>query len=100
MSMDNHEPRQLSSVRVAPLPPEDRDQRTKELLERLRWSDGRELNVFTTLAHRPRAPEALVRFCWHVDDRKVAASSARAHDTSNGLALRLSIRVESAHRNG
>jgi 4-carboxymuconolactone decarboxylase len=53
MSMDDHPP-QLSPVRVALLPAQERDQRTTELLERLRWDDGRELNVFATLAHHPR----------------------------------------------
>jgi alkylhydroperoxidase family enzyme len=42
------------SPRISPLPAEGRDPRTAELLDSLRWSDGQELNIFTTLARHPR----------------------------------------------
>lgn len=43
-------------LRVAPLGPDDRDERTTELLSSLRvpGGDGRDLNIFATLAHHPR----------------------------------------------
>jgi 4-carboxymuconolactone decarboxylase len=41
--------------RIAPLPPEERDERTEELLRSLRAApDGPDLNIFATLARHPR----------------------------------------------
>jgi alkylhydroperoxidase family enzyme len=41
--------------RIAPLPTENRDPRTEELLASLRLTpDAEELNIFATLAHHPR----------------------------------------------
>ena len=43
------------SPRIAPLPPDERDERTEELLRSLRRSpDGPDLNIFATLARHPR----------------------------------------------
>jgi alkylhydroperoxidase family enzyme len=47
------------SLRIAPLAPEDRDERTSELLRSLRvpgaeGSEGADLNIFATLARHPR----------------------------------------------
>jgi alkylhydroperoxidase family enzyme len=43
-------------LRVAPLAPEDRDERTAELLASLRVPgvEGRDMNIFAALAHHPR----------------------------------------------
>jgi alkylhydroperoxidase family enzyme len=43
-------------LRVGPLAPEDRDERTTELLASMRvpGAEGRDLNIFATLAHHPR----------------------------------------------
>jgi alkylhydroperoxidase family enzyme len=43
-------------LRVPPLPPEERDERTAELLDSLRvpGGDGRDMNIFATLARHPR----------------------------------------------
>lgn len=41
--------------RIAPLPPDQRDDRTEELLRSLRFDpDADDMNLFTTLAHHPR----------------------------------------------
>lgn len=40
--------------RIPPLPIEERDPRTEELLAPLRQGGGRELNIFATLAHHPK----------------------------------------------
>jgi 4-carboxymuconolactone decarboxylase len=40
--------------RIAPLPLDERDPRTVELLEPLRRPDGTELNIFATLARHPK----------------------------------------------
>jgi 4-carboxymuconolactone decarboxylase len=41
--------------RIAPLPADDREPRTEELLRSLRFDpDGDDMNLFTTLAHHPR----------------------------------------------
>jgi 4-carboxymuconolactone decarboxylase len=44
----------MSPPRIPPLPVDGRDPRTEELLAGLRQPDGRELNIFTTLAHHPK----------------------------------------------
>lgn len=43
-------------MRIAPLPPEERDERTAELLSGLRvpGAEGRDLNIFATLARHPK----------------------------------------------
>lgn len=41
-------------LRIPPLAPEDRDERTEELLRGMRGGDGADLNLFATLAHHPR----------------------------------------------
>jgi alkylhydroperoxidase family enzyme len=43
-------------LRVPPLPPEERDERTAEVLATLRvpGSEGRDMNIFATLARHPR----------------------------------------------
>jgi 4-carboxymuconolactone decarboxylase len=40
--------------RIPPVPPDQRDAQTAELLDTLRRPDGSELNIFTTLAHHPK----------------------------------------------
>lgn len=40
--------------RIPPLPPDQRDDRTEELLAGLRSAGGSDLNIFATLAHHPR----------------------------------------------
>jgi alkylhydroperoxidase family enzyme len=41
--------------RIAPLPPDQRDERTEDLLRSLRSDpEGPDLNIFATLAHHPR----------------------------------------------
>ena len=40
--------------RIPPLPADGREPRTQEILDGLRWSDGSELNIFSTLARHPR----------------------------------------------
>jgi alkylhydroperoxidase family enzyme len=42
------------TVRIKPLPPEERDDATNELLASMRLGDGEVLNIFATLAHHPR----------------------------------------------
>jgi alkylhydroperoxidase family enzyme len=44
----------MATPRIPPLPREGRDPRTEELLAALRWSDGSELNIFSTLARHPK----------------------------------------------
>ena len=45
----------MATPRIPPLPAEDRDERTEELLRSLRRDpDGTDLNIFATLAHHPR----------------------------------------------
>lgn len=44
----------MTSPRIAPLPREDRDPRTEELLSSLRRPGGEDLNIFATLAHHPK----------------------------------------------
>lgn len=43
-------------LRIAPLAPADRDERTEELLATMRvpGAEGQDLNIFATLAHHPR----------------------------------------------
>jgi alkylhydroperoxidase family enzyme len=43
-------------LRIPPLPPDQRDDRTEELLAGLRvpGAEGRDMNIFATLAHHPR----------------------------------------------
>ncbi|MGI8754642.1 MAG: carboxymuconolactone decarboxylase family protein [Acidimicrobiales bacterium] len=44
-----------TTPRIAPLPPDQRDQRTAELLASLRFDpEAEDMNLFTTLAHHPR----------------------------------------------
>lgn len=40
--------------RVPPVPPEDRDADTEQLLAALRRPEGTDLNIFATLAHHPK----------------------------------------------
>lgn len=40
--------------RIPPTTPEERDERTQELLAGMRWPDGTDLNIFATLAHHPK----------------------------------------------
>lgn len=40
--------------RIPPLPPEERDERTEEMLAALRRPDGTDLNIFATLARHPK----------------------------------------------
>ena len=40
--------------RITPLPSDERDPRTEELLAPLRRPDGTELNIFATLARHPK----------------------------------------------
>ena len=40
--------------RIPPIPPEERDPATKEMLDALRRPDGTELNIFGTLARHPK----------------------------------------------
>lgn len=43
------------TIRIAPLPPDERPPRTAELLTSLRFDpDGEDLNLFATLAHHPK----------------------------------------------
>lgn len=50
-----HWPHPLPERRLAPLPPEDREPATEELLESLRFGPDQPVgNIFTTLAHHPR----------------------------------------------
>lgn len=44
----------MTPPRIPPLPREDRDARTEEILAGLRQPDGSELNIFATLARHPR----------------------------------------------
>ena len=47
----------VSTPRIPPLPPDQRDERTEELLRSLRAGPGpgdADLNIFATLAHHPR----------------------------------------------
>ena len=45
----------MVTPRIPPVPAEDRDERTEELLRSLRRDpDGPDLNIFATLAHHPR----------------------------------------------
>lgn len=44
-----------TTPRIAPLPPDERDERTAALLASLRFDpDAEDMNLFTTLAHHPR----------------------------------------------
>ncbi|HZQ26361.1 MAG TPA: carboxymuconolactone decarboxylase family protein [Acidimicrobiales bacterium] len=42
------------TARIQPLPPEQRDDATNELLQSMRIGDGEVLNIFATLARHPR----------------------------------------------
>lgn len=44
----------MTPPRIPPLPVDGRDPRTHELLAGLRQPDGRDLNIFATLAHHPK----------------------------------------------
>lgn len=45
----------MPGPRIPPLPPDDREPRTAELMDSLRFDpDGGDLNLFATLAHHPR----------------------------------------------
>jgi 4-carboxymuconolactone decarboxylase len=44
----------MTPPRIAPLPRDDRDERTAEMLDGLAAAQGQELNIFSTLARHPR----------------------------------------------
>lgn len=44
----------MPGPRIPPLRPDERDERTAEMLDALRAPDDRELNIFATLARHPR----------------------------------------------
>src|SRR5712691_5207753 len=55
----------LTQPRIAPLPPSERDDETRELMESLR-RDGQVYNIFTTLARHPQLLKRWLVFGGHV----------------------------------
>jgi 4-carboxymuconolactone decarboxylase len=55
----------LSQPRIAPLPPSERDDETRELMESLR-RDGQVYNIFATLARHPQLLKRWLVFGGHV----------------------------------